>query len=222
MSECLNAVGFIFNSVKTYIKKDKSCKYTNSYCQNCICNNENYGIGCNPTMMEIPGKLSPCNNCVNNSQYKVCIFKLKKEHFVSSSLAISTSTLDAWEEFKKNIIYQRNGNFVISITKCDNTFHSFYANMIKAKKCGCCDAIILYFKYNIISLISCPQLTNELSYPDITQPSQYPYNNVCANYESNITYNLKSGLYKSVKFFNSSNYNYENYIATCNPCVWNV
>jgi len=212
MSECLNAVGFIFNSVRTYIKKDKSCKYVNSWCQNCV---NNY----NPN---VPGTIVPCNKCTNNSQYKVCIFKLKKEHFVSSSLAISTSKEDAWEEFKKNIIYQKNGNFVISITKCDNSLHSFYANMIKAKKCGCCDAIILYFKYNIISLLPCSQLTNQYNYPDVTQPNPSPYNNVCANLESNITYNLKSGLYKSIKFYNSSEYNYSNYVANCNPCVWNI
>ena len=210
MSECLNAVGFIFDSVKTYIKKDKLCKYVSSYCQNCLNNNSNQGI------------LSPCNKCTNNSQYKVCIFKLKKEHFVSSSLAISTSKEDAWEEFKKNIIYQRNGNFVISITKCNNSLHSFYANMIKAKKCGCCDAIILYFKYNIISFTQCPQTYNYIDHPDVSEPTYYPYNNVCANYQSNIMYNLKSGLYKSVKFYNSSNYNYSNYIANCNPYVWNV
>ena len=35
MTECLNAVGFVFNSVKTYIKTDKSCKYSKYYCQNC-------------------------------------------------------------------------------------------------------------------------------------------------------------------------------------------
>lgn len=218
MSECLNAVGFIFNSVKTFIKKDKFCKYSSSYCQNCT----SCGLNNNPTMMKVPGTISPCNKCTSNSQYKICIFKLKKSHFVSSSLGISTSVENAWEEFKKNIIYQRNGNFVISITKCDNTLHSFYANMIKAKKCSCCDAIILYFKYNIISLTPCNQLTNPTNYPDETQPEAYPYNNICANYESNITYNLKSGLYKSVKFFNSSNYNYSNYVAECNPCAWNI
>jgi hypothetical protein len=214
MSECLNAVGFVFNSVKTFIKKDKYCKYSNYYCQNCSSNK-------NQNLMKVPGTISPCNNCTSNSQYKICIFKLKKSHFVSSSLGISTSAEDAWNEFKKNIIYQRNGNFVISITKCDNKIHSFYANMIKAKNCSCCDAVILYFKYNIISLTPSDQLTNPTDYPDLTQPVNYPYNNVCANYESNITYNLKSGLYKSVKFFNSSNYNYENNISKCVPCVHN-
>ncbi len=209
MSECLNAVGFIFNSVKTCIKKDKSCKYANSFCQNCI-----YANAKIPSF-NVPGTLSPCNKCVNNTQYKICIFKLKKEHFVSSSLAISTSVENAWEEFKKNIIYQKNGNFVISITKCDNTLHSFYANMIKSKKCDCCDAIILYFKYNIISMNDYSHI-NLSNYPYTIEPSQTnPYNNICANYESNITYNLKSGLYKSVKFFNSSYYNYSNYVANC-------
>jgi hypothetical protein len=220
MSECLNAVGFVFNSVKTYIKKDNKCRYSNAYCQMCICNNQNCGINNGPSIIETPRIISPCNKCTNNTQYKICIFKLKKEHFVSSSLEISTSSEDAWEVFKKNIIYQRNGNFIISITKCNNTLHSFYANMIKAKKCGCCDSVILYFKYNIISLESCYQLTNPITYPDETQPQPSPYINVCANYESNITYNLKSGLYKSVRFFNSPNYNYENYIANCYPCVW--
>jgi hypothetical protein len=192
MNECINAVGFIFNNVKTYIKKDKNCKYKNNFCQHC--------------------NISPCNNCTLNSQYKVCIFKLKKEYFISSSLDISTSKENAWDNFKKNIIFQKNGNFVISVTKCNNTLHSFYANMIKVKQCDCCDSVIIYFKYNIISLKSLNELTNPINLSDEIIPNQYPYNNVCANYESNITYNLKSGLYKSVKFFNSSNYNYESYI----------
>lgn len=216
MNDCLNAVGFVFNNVKTYIKKDKYCKYANSYCQNCACNNKKCGDICNQIV--VPGTLSPCNQCVNNSQYKICIFKLKKEYFISSGLAISTSIENSWDEFKKNIIYQKNGNFVISITKCDNTFHSFYANMIKAKKCNCCDSILLYFKYNIISLLPCTQMSNPYVSPDETQQPPNQYNSVCANYESNITYNLKSGLYKSVRFFNSSNYTYENYVNNCLPC----
>lgn len=219
MGECLNAVGFVFNNVKTYIKKDKNCKYSKAYCQNCICNNQNCSGNPVPTIAETHGMISPCNQCTSNSQYKICIFKLKKEHFVSSSLEISTSADNAWEEFKKNVIYQTNGNFVISITKCDGKLCSFYANMIKAKKCHCCDSILLYFKYNIISLTPCSQLTSPSTYPDEIQPTQYPYNSVCANYESNITYNLCSGLYKSVRFFNSSNYNYSNYVANCFPCV---
>lgn len=237
MSECLNAVGFIFDSVKTFVKKDKKCKYVNYYCQNCVSNNNCH---INKEFEQVPiklggygGYLSPCDACTNNSQYKICIFKLKKSNFVSSSLGISTSIENAWDEFKKNIIYQRNGKFVISVTKPNNKMHSFYANLIKSKKCNCCDSILLYFKYNIISLKPCNELFNELfnelcnesynklnepnNYPDQTQQELNPYQTVCANYESNITYNLKSGLYKSVKFFNSPNYTYKNYVMDCYP-----
>jgi hypothetical protein len=98
MTECLNAVGFVFNSVKTYIKKDKSCKYTRYYCQNCAFEN-------GECEKPIPGYLSPCNECTNNSQYKICIFKLKKENFVSSSLSIAMDAEDAWSQFKKRIIF---------------------------------------------------------------------------------------------------------------------
>ena len=206
MSECLNAVGFVFDSVKTYIKKDKTCKYTNYYCQNCAYQSESCA-GCEKP---VPGIISPCNSCNNNSQYKICIFKLKKENFVSSSLGISTSEANAWELFKNAVIYQRNGNFVISVTYHCNKSHSFYANMIKAKKCDCCEAVLLYFKYNIISMKP-PYLqaaSNNPIPPDIEINTYFPYNVVCANLSSNISYNLKSCHYKNVKFFNSPNYGF--------------
>lgn len=219
MSECLNTVGFVFNSVKTYIKKDKSCKYTQFYCQDCAFANSCVA-GC---AKPVPGVINPCNKCTNNTQYKICIFKLKKEDFVSSTISISTDTTDAWEQFKKNIIYQRNGNFVISVTDCKNKFHSFWANLIKAKKCPCCESVVLYFKYNIISLTNPQFLTNPYTPPDVTVPEPSPYYSVCANKASNISYNLKSGTYKTVRFFNSQNYNFENTLAQCvpicNPCA---
>ena len=203
MSECLNAVGFVFDSVKTYIKKDKNCKYTNYYCQNCAFQSES-SAGCEKP---VPGILSPCNSCNNNSQYKICIFKLKKEHFVSSSLGIATSNENAWELFKKSVIYQRNGNFVISVTsEHTDKSGSFYANMIKAKKCDCCEAVLLYFKYNIISIQAA---SNNPAPPDIQTNTYFPYNVVCANLGSNITYNLKSGHYKNIKFFYSPNYTFK-------------
>lgn len=214
MEEYLNAVGFVFNSVKTYIKKDKLCKYINSCCQYCKIKNKQ----CNLIPPIEPGIIIPCNRCTNNTQYKICIFKLKKKNFVSSSLGISTSVEDAWKEFEENIIYQTNGSFVISVTKCDNTLHSFYANLIRVKKCDCCNSVVLYFKYNIISLLYYGQLVKPTSLPDETVQQNYPYNSIPSNYESNITYDLKSGLYKSVRFFNSQNYSYENYVKNCNPC----
>jgi len=191
MPECLNAVGFVFNSVKTYIKKDKNNKYVKCNCQEC-----NYLNSCNNVSVV-------CSSCKNNSCYKICIFKLKKENFVSSSLDISTSLEDAWDTFKRNIIYQKNGNFVISVTK-NNKLHSFYANMIKAKKCKCCDSILLYFKYNVISDLTCYNQFN-YNYDNILYD---PYLVACANINSNIFYDLKSCEYQSIRFFNSSYYSY--------------
>jgi hypothetical protein len=199
MTDCLNTVGFVFDKVKTYIKKDKMCRYANSYCQTCV--------------ITPSGAISPCNTCSNNSQYKVCIFKLKKQHFVSSTLGIASDKHNAWEQFKSNIIYQKNGNFVISVTDSCNRSHSFYANMIKAKKCSCCDAILLYFKYNIITHIPGDQIQYVATHPpDVVLPNstEYPYIVACANAHSNITYNLKSNEYKTVRFFNSQNYSFCN------------
>lgn len=213
MTECLNAVGFVFDSVKTYIKKDKTGKYTKYYCQNCAFQSDSS----DKCEAPIPGFISPCNKCDNNTQYKICIFKLKKENFISSSLGIATSNENAWELFKNSIIYQRNGNFVISVTsECNNKSHSFYANMIKAKPCDCCDAVILYFKYNIISLLP-PylQALSQNTHPDVKVNTYFPYDISCANQYSNISYNLKSGHYKNVKFFYSPNYKFSNKLLPC-------
>ena len=87
MVPCLNAVGFVFDKVKTYIKKDKSQKYIKYFCQECAwINKKNTGCG-----EPIAGMIMPCNKCTSNTQYKICIFKLKKEHFISSSLGIATT-----------------------------------------------------------------------------------------------------------------------------------
>jgi hypothetical protein len=204
----LDAVGFVFDNVKTNIKWDNSCKYSSNRCQMCPQTYPQFNIG----------KIAPCNSCSNSTQYKVCIFKLKKEYFVSSSLGISTTFQDAWEQFVNSIIYQTNGNFVISVTKCDNSAHSFYANLLRVKKCSCCDAVILYFKYNIVSLTPPALLTNPYTGPDYTSTPTFPintYKTIGANYESNITWNIKSGLYKTVRFFNSQNYDWGNELTLC-------
>lgn len=225
MVECLNSVGFIFDKVNTYIKKDSCSKYSKYYCQYCAWNNSK---NCNSHSSNsfqnsgpIPGMISPCGNCTLNTQYKVCIFKLKKSYFVSSSLDISTSPDEAWEVFKKHIVLQRGGNFVISVTKCDNSVHSFYANMIKAKSCKCCDAVLLYFKYNIITLPTYyQQVAASQPIPgDIMVPPPNPYSVSCANSLSNITYNLKSCEYKNVRFYLSQNYVFNATLEPCGNCL---
>ena len=212
MNECLGSVGFVFNNVKTCIKKDKILKYQNIYCQECI-----FICG--------QGSLSPCNSCFNNSQYKICIFKLTKENFVTSSLGISSNREESWDIFKKNIIYQKNGNYVISITK-NKKLHSFYANLIKAKVCNCCESVLLYFKYNIISMLSCydkflyyrnQNLNNNMSnnnnlenrFIEEENLNDSLYVQVCASLYSNITYKLKSDTYDTVRFYYSQNYTYK-------------
>lgn len=243
MPESLNAVGFVFNKVKTLIKKDNLCKYSTYNCQDCAWTTP----GCQGYSNPLPGTINPCNACTNNSQYKIAIFKLKKEHFISSSLEVSTGTNDAWEQFKHNIMYQRNGNFVISVTKC-NKSHSFYANLIKAKKCKCCESVLLYFKYNIIGLLSNCDNTQSQYYnylpgqccnPPPLQNSPYvgnlnsntnvftntnnlsnpntcnPYLTASANINGNITYDLKSDEYYNVKFFYSPIYQFTPTLQTC-------
>jgi hypothetical protein len=148
----------------------------------------------------------------------MCIFKLNKSDFISSTLAISTTAEDAWENFKKNIVFLINGNFVISVTKC-NKLHSFYANLSKAKVCSCCDVVVLYFKYNILPSLTCYQpLMNCMASCNNANGacgSVYGLNSeLCVNLFSNITYDLKCGTYTNLKFFYCNLYTYQPQICS--------
>jgi len=194
MTNSINTIGFIFNKVKTIIKCDKKRKY--SYCK---CSN---------------------NFCVNNL-YKICVFKLQKENFVSSTLNISTDNEDAWKNFKENIYTLINAFFIISVTKC-NFLHSFNAKFINYKKCDCCDAILLYFRFNIIPYnINMDTCTNCLPVvcdsnipttssiiPNYWPSSEYNDNNkISYNSMSNFAYkDFKSTVYSDVKFFYNDKY----------------
>lgn len=197
MSNCVNSSGFIFKSSKTYIKYDKKNRYSSSSCQECSYTNS---VG------------SSCNSCRNPNKYQMCIFKLTKEDFVSSTLAISTTEEDAWNNFKKNIVFLKNGNFVISVTKC-NKLHSFYANLSKAKVCTCCDVVVLYFKYNILPSLTCyqPLMNCMVSCANANACGSVNGLNseMCVNLFSNITYDLKCGTYTNLKFFYCNLYTYQ-------------
>jgi hypothetical protein len=192
--ECLESVGFVFNNVKTCIKRDKILKYQNVNCQECVYLCEQ-------------GSLNPCNCCFNNTQYNICIFKLRKENFITSSLGISTDRNNSWEVFKQNILFQKNANYVITVSK-NGRLHSFYANMIKAKICNCCDNVLLYFKYNIISMLSCYDRFLNVQNNQNNQNNN-EYMEICANLYSNITYKLKSDTYDTIRFYYSKNYTYK-------------
>ena len=208
MSECLNSIGFIFKSAKTYIKCDKKNKFNNCKCQEC-CYHNRYNDGQN------------CNTCNKIDNYKICIFKLTKENFSSSTLALATSIDDAWYSLKKYIVNLINGFFVISVTKC-NKLHSFYASLIKIKMCDCCEVIYLYFKFNIIPMLQCYEPLLNYRTQDCLPSNYWPdsnlddVNTVCANLISNITYDLKSYEYQNVKFYYNNLYNYCPLQKICN------
>ena len=85
-------------------------------------------------------------------RYKLAQFKLTRNDFLSSTLEITTSPEEAWNSFKSNIYTLINSDFMISVTKC-NRLSSFGANLVKVRKCPCCDDVIgLYFSFNIVPL----------------------------------------------------------------------
>jgi len=198
MTDSINTIGFIFNKAKTTIKCDKKNKYSDCYLNNCHSN----------------------NYCVNNL-YKICVFKLEPENFVSSTLNITTDNENAWELFKNNVCNLLNAFFIISITKCKK-IHSFNAKFIRYKKCDCCNAILLYFKFNIIPFnlninncdnvipithdsnipVTCNVIENYWPSEDFQDNHKLSYNGI-----SNFAYkDLKSYIYTDVKFFCNDKY----------------
>ena len=194
MTDLINTLGFIFSESKTIIKSDRKNKY-NAFC----CNN---------------------NYCVNNL-CKVCVFKLEKENFISSTLSITTSNDDLWENFKNNIETLLNAFFIISLTKC-NTLHSFNAKLVRCKRCDCCDAILLYFKYNIVpynlnttQCNKCIPIINNTNIPNTSNiivnywPSSQATDNNKPQYNNSSDFaylKLKSGTYSDIKFFYNDKY----------------
>jgi len=136
MFPCINTTAFIFDKVKTSIKhKKQTHHHKNNKCH--LCSNINE-------------EKRQCDNrqCFKNDD--ILIFKLTKDNFLSSTLAISTSFNESWDFFKLNIYCLINKYFVITLTPhCKNIMHSLYGLLLKIKYCKCCDVISLYFKYNI-------------------------------------------------------------------------
>ncbi len=159
---------------------------------------------------------------------KVVVFELNKEDFVSSTLNISTSQEDAWDNFKAGLVDLINGIFVISVTKCDRLY-SFGAKLIRIKVCKCCEVVHLYLNYNIIpnitsnGCVGCPDicipLTPNSPVPtSITYPQNYwPNTNALnkeqdyktspsANVVGNFFFNVESTYYYDVKFYYNNKY----------------
>jgi hypothetical protein len=159
---------------------------------------------------------------------KIVVMELKKEDFVSSTLNISTSQQDAWDNFKVGLTNLINGLFVISVTKCDRLF-SFGAKLIRIKVCKCCDIVHLYFNYNIIPNTTnnncsgctdiCIPLTPSSAVPTTAcLPQNYwpntnaPYKSTdyntppSANVVGNFFFNVESTNYYDVKFYYNNEY----------------
>ncbi len=160
-------------------------------------------------------------------KYKLALFKLTKNDFISSTLNISTGAEESWEYLKANIIDLVNKDFMISVTKCSK-LHSFGAKLAKIKVCKCCDVINLYFYYNVIpgttkscnynNSICIPLVcdTNQPTvscypenyWPDPNPETQQPYypKGTCTNIAGNFFYNLDCGQYYDVKFYSQTPY----------------
>lgn len=180
MINSTDTIGFMFS--KTEIKCNKTHKCS------CVCDN---------------------NDDNKYKKIKICIFKLEKDFFISSTLGISTNYDEAWLNFTIKIIDLINEIFTISVTKC-NILHSFHAQLIKTKYCKCCDTIHLHFKYNFVPISntcssSCIQINGEIPnkicmpnnyWPDTNDLIQKSTNN------GNFVYdNLDSGIYTDIKFY---------------------
>lgn len=237
MVNCINNLAFIFSKAKTIIKCDNKQKY----CDICACNPSNtyetYVQVCKPKAVGNNYCKKCCNVCeVSGNNYKLCIFKLCKSNFISSTLNISFDFDSAWQTFVENVGKLINAYFVISVSKCDE-LHSFNAKLIKVKNCSCCDAMVLYFKYNFIPFnYSTPTLPNYTTYETkefkngcgtcipityysnipqsaCTPPNYWPVpkkdiaNKPCANIIGNFAYdNLKCTTYYDIKFYYNDKY----------------
>lgn len=117
----INSIAFTFNKAKITVKCDERNKYKKCSCDKC----DKYKIS-------------------NN----ICMIRLKKSEFLSSSLDVSTSPQDAWNSFTKRITSLLYGHFVITLGR-NNKFYSIFAQLFKIKTYKD-DSFILYFKYNFI------------------------------------------------------------------------
>jgi hypothetical protein len=169
-NQYINTIGFMFNICRIKISNNKKC-----FCLN----HHNYHNHHH----------SKCK--LNN---KICLIKLTREQFISSTLDISTSKKEAWESFKNKIISLLNGYFLISLSK-KKTFHSIFGQLILIKKSEYSinnkDYLILYFTYNHDSI-------NQL-------PIQYDNNLI----NINTYFKLRSGIYNNLKFYYDDNYSYK-------------
>lgn len=145
----------------------------------------------------------------NDKNTRIGIFRLNKSELVSSTLSISTSFDDSWDNFKKYILTLVNANFVIKLKKC-NKYHSFYANFVKLKESSSNpNVVLLYFKYNVIPNQTPFFMNQENANMELvlkTREQSGSAKPICANIMSNICYELESDCYTDISFFYNEAY----------------
>ena len=116
----INSIAFTFNKAKIKVKCDEKNKY----------------------------KKCSCNKCEKYITNNICMIRLCKSQFLSSSLDVSTSKEDAWKSFQANITNLLYAHFVITLGR-KGIFYSIFSQLFKIRVYKE-DSYILYFKYNFI------------------------------------------------------------------------
>jgi len=199
----IDTIGFMFKAAKVIIKCDEVSDYS------CVDSSE-----CSTTSAEWTNY---------NDKNLVSVFKLKKEDFINCSIGISTTSEEQWNKLLGGIEYYYNKPFIISLSKeydkkCAyiNCYDSFYSKLINSKFCPCCDSLFLFFKFNVVvNLFTSGQPINLNPCTQVQCYNGGGTNNVVTSI-ANLTYDLKDGDYKNVKFYFNPNDAYLE--GNCNNC----
>ena len=133
------------------------------------------------------------------------IFKLTKDDFLASSIAVSTSKESAWEEFLLGINNYIGSQLMISLRNCVS-MHSLGACLLSSEISECKTEVTLLFKCNIIP--SPHQHCNNHNCIKISTPVPI-INDDCNTghvYLPNGNYHLHDGEYHDLKFYFDANY----------------
>jgi hypothetical protein len=161
------------------------------------------------------------NSCGSTSRRKYIknksfyVIHLCKNNFLSSTLAVSTSGKEAWDEFKTRIPNYIYALFTVSLG-LHNKMHSMLAQLVRIKFSPCNQNVSLFLRYNFIPNPNCTFETDFLVNGNlpITRgvtnnaiDSTNPYvPNECIN--SNNYSKLCDNTYYNIKFYCDINYIY--------------
>lgn len=145
------------------------------------------------------------NNCCRGKKHNYT-FKLSKCDFLSSSLAISTSKEDAWNEFVDNVGNYVSSQLVISLRGC-KMMHALGACLLNVTVSECRTIVKLYFKCNVIPSYDqhCPKTCIPVTTPIPVIESNGNHGHVFLPI-NDYQYQLQNGKYFDIKFYCDGNY----------------